>query len=91
MGLTKEELRDGLDGALDLICDLKNKEQPSESVIESSTLLDALDGLWGVCDNLCDICQMMVDSQDGRLINANNALTKAQDAIQKLMDEATQT
>lgn len=64
-------------------------KKPATNAIESSTLLDALDGLWGVCDNLCDICQMMVDSQDGRLINAGNALTKAQEAIQKLMDEAS--
>lgn len=51
---------------------------------ELKPMLDALDGLYGVCENLVQICQEAVDGKDSRLLYAAEALTKAQDAIIKI-------
>lgn len=55
-------------------------ETPQMQLIEQ-----ALDGIWGTCDNLLSICNDMIDAKDARLSDANDALCKAQDAISELL------
>lgn len=51
---------------------------------EKKILCNALDGLWGACENSFAICSEMIDSQDARVLNGAEAISKAQDSIMAL-------
>ncbi len=51
---------------------------------EKLLISKALDGLWGAIDAGRELCDLLVDSTDGRIENMRDALGKSQDAILEL-------
>lgn len=48
---------------------------------EKKLLCNALDQLWGAVNAASEICEMVVDREDGRIEVMNRAISQAQDTI----------
>ncbi len=82
----QETGQSGTPGATILCRGIVARAQRYEAQQGKDPTLQALDALYGVCENLYGVCSELLDSKDARLVEAGKALSKAQEVIQEMND-----